>query len=549
MLNDPLIIINTAIAGSYFTISGVMFSKFKNNHQYVTKNTLILLIVGLFLASGVGHSLNIIQSLIDENMNTGLWSTLNILADVSVALGALIYIFRGNTKNFFSETESEQKRKLTVENNKLNRFNHLLETKVIECTLEMVKINEKLQKEIEGKERLTLELTTKNLELQQSIHKLATSEQKYRDVIENIKEVIFQTDARGNWQFLNPAWTEITGFSLGESLGNNSLNYIHPDDRKLCHLGWENMCKDFTEGEKSAFRTEIRCLTKNGEYKWMDVNGQLIFSEDNHCLIGMYGTINDIDQHKKVEEEMRHALEKEKELNELKTKFVSMASHEFRTPLTTILASSELLKYYGEKLTDRKKVEHFHRIESSVRNMTELLNYVLVIGKAEAGKLQFNPEPINLEEFCLNLVEEMQMGAGEKNQINFHFQDERVPHERESIHMDEKLLRHIFCNLLSNALKYSPDNINVYFDLCLQDEQAIFLVRDEGIGIPPEEQDKLFETFHRAKNVGNIPGTGLGLNVVKKCVELHEGALMVASDIGYGTTFRVTLPLNNQTTG
>ncbi|HEY9704971.1 MAG TPA: PAS domain S-box protein, partial [Allocoleopsis sp.] len=239
MLNDPLIIINTAIAGSYFTISGVMFSKLKNNQYYVTKNTLILLIVGLFLASGVGHSFNIIQSLIDENMNTGFWSTLNILADVSVALGGLIYILRGNTKSLFGESESDQKRKLTVENNQLNRFNHLLESKVIECTIEMVKINEKLQEEIEVKERLTAELTTKNMQLQQSLQKLETSEQKYRDVLENIKEVIFQTDAKGNWQFLNPAWTEITGFSLEETLGHNSLKYIHPDDRKLCHLGWE----------------------------------------------------------------------------------------------------------------------------------------------------------------------------------------------------------------------------------------------------------------------------------------------------------------------
>ncbi len=246
----------------------------------------------------------------------------------------------------------------------------------------------------------------------------------------------------------------------------------------------------------------------------------------------------------KAESEVRKALQKERELNELKSRFVSMVSHEFRTPMSTILFSAGLLETYGPKWSEEKKLTHLHRIQAAVKQMTKLLEDILTLGKAEAGKLEFKPVPIELEQFCRELAEEMQITDENKHRINFLSKGAIA----DAI-MDEKLLRHILSNLLSNAIKYSPEGSTVYFELtCLgngaeeKSPVAMFRIQDEGIGIPPEDKPRLFETFHRATNVGTIPGTGLGLAIVKRAVDLHGGEIAVESEVGAGTRFTVTLP-------
>jgi signal transduction histidine kinase len=230
-------------------------------------------------------------------------------------------------------------------------------------------------------------------------------------------------------------------------------------------------------------------------------------------------------------------LDTEKELSELKSRFVSIASHEFRTPLATILSSTELIEHYSHKWSEEKKLTHIQRIQTAVRHMTQMLNDVLLIGKAEAGKLEFNPTPLALTQFCCNLVEEMQLTAN-NHTIIFHSQGQYT-----NICMDEKLLRHILSNLLSNAIKYSPKASTVHFDLVCEQEKAVFRIQDQGIGIPIADQAQLFNSFHRASNVGTISGTGLGLAIVKKSVDLHEGDITINSEVGVGTTFSVMLPL------
>jgi len=278
-------------------------------------------------------------------------------------------------------------------------------------------------------------------------------------------------------------------------------------------------------------------------------------------------------QRKQTEGKIRKALEKEKELTELKSRFITMTSHEFRTPLTTIQSSSELLEHYSHKWTEKKKLTHLHRIQTSVKHMTKLLNDVLIIGKADAGKLELNPVPLDLENFCRNLVEELQLndtdehvitftcsqGIGERKGLgagswgvgeeNFLSTSEQLLEDSSSSVpaklpcMDEKLLRQILENLLSNSIKYSPSGSTVRFTLSYFPNQAVFQIRDQGIGIPTEDQGMLFETFHRATNVGTIAGTGLGLAIVKKCVDIHQGQIAVESEVRVGTTFTVTLPI------
>jgi signal transduction histidine kinase len=165
----------------------------------------------------------------------------------------------------------------------------------------------------------------------------------------------------------------------------------------------------------------------------------------------------------------------------------------------------------------------------------------LIIGKAEAGKIEVEPGALDLSAFCRELVEDIQISAASSHVINF-----VSVGQCHCSYMDEKLLRHIFSNLLSNAVKYSPQGGTVDFQLACQNGEAIFTVLDSGIGIPPEEQPHLFDSFHRAKNVGTIPGTGLGLAIVKNCVELHGGTIAVKSELGSGTTVKVTIPLNYQ---
>jgi len=241
-----------------------------------------------------------------------------------------------------------------------------------------------------------------------------------------------------------------------------------------------------------------------------------------------------------AEVEVRKSLSKEQELNQLKSYFVSMVSHEFRNPLTTILGFTELIRDFGQQLSEEKKQGYIRQIEEAARRMTALLNDVLSIGQAEAGKLEFNPKPLDVEEFCTDLVEEIKLGNSVQPIIAF-----SGPSQLTKACLDKNLLRQILTNLLSNAIKYSPEGSTVIFDLVCQDEQAIFYIKDQGIGISPEDQQRLFESFHRGGNVGKISGTGLGLTIAKKAVDLHGGKIAVKSEVGVGTTFSVAIPLNN----
>lgn len=232
---------------------------------------------------------------------------------------------------------------------------------------------------------------------------------------------------------------------------------------------------------------------------------------------------------------------KAEEISELRARYMSIASHEFRTPLTGIIMSVGLLERYSEKWSEEKKKQHLQRIENAAKNMNVLLEDVLTLGRTESGKLSFQPERINLVNFCNLLLEELQLGELTQQRIVF-----TNSGEFKDGYMDRKLLRHILTNLLSNAIKYSPQGSLVDFNLNFEENWAVFQIRDRGIGIPPTDLQKLFESFHRAANVGEIPGTGLGLSIVKNCVDLHQGQIYAESEVGQGTIFTVKLPLGSE---
>ncbi len=238
-------------------------------------------------------------------------------------------------------------------------------------------------------------------------------------------------------------------------------------------------------------------------------------------------------------EERTAELVKAQELNQFKSEFVSMFSHDIRNPLNTILLAAGLLQNNDDKLPKEKKLTHYQLIRSAIKNVSQLLDEVSLLGRVDSGKLQRDFTLLDLKDFCCQLLEEAQLVTAEKH-IKLVF---TTSEQLGEALCDENLLRHILGNLLSNAIKYSYPNSNVYFELLFQNQTVIFRIQDEGIGIPQEDQKQLFEPFHRASNVGTIPGTGLGLAIVKKCLETHGGEITVNSEVGVGTTFTVTLPL------
>ena len=247
-------------------------------------------------------------------------------------------------------------------------------------------------------------------------------------------------------------------------------------------------------------------------------------------------TVNQTLEHRV--EERTAELEKAQELYQFKSEFVSMLSHDIRNPLNTILLAAGLLQNNDEKLSQERKLCHLKMIHNAIKNMAQLLDEVSFIGKADSGKLQTQLIPLDLEYFCSEILEDFHLTALEKQvTIEFHC----VGDFSESL-WDENLLRHILENVINNAIKYSPVNNKVKFELIKQEKTATFKIQDWGIGISKEDQIQLFEPFHRGENVHNIAGTGMGLAIVKKCVDAYGGEIFVDSEIGVGTTFTVILP-------
>lgn len=246
----------------------------------------------------------------------------------------------------------------------------------------------------------------------------------------------------------------------------------------------------------------------------------------------------EIIKQKEADEKVRAALEKEKELSEMKSKFISVASHEFRTPLTTVLSSTELLERYGRNWDNEKYIKQTNRIKKSIQYLTYLMDDVLLISRADTGKITFNPKKIDLDKFCFNLLEDVKVLVTNDHVLEYVY-DVSI----KTLYMDEKLLKHILTNLLSNAIKYSVNGGKVGFFISSGFNEIEFKISDEGIGIPDEDQPNLFESFNRGKNVGDIHGTGLGMSIVKRSIDLHGGSISFKSKVGVGTTFIVKIPL------
>ncbi|MCC7450898.1 MAG: PAS domain S-box protein [Anaerolineae bacterium] len=369
--------------------------------------------------------------------------------------------------------------------------------------------------------------------LKQAQVALQESEARFRSYFELPLVGMAVTSPEKDWLQVNDKLCEMLGYSREELTQKSWVELTHPDDAMFDLEQFDQVLA----GQFDGYSLDKRYFRKDGQLIYASVTTRAV--RDTHKQIGYFVTlVQDITARKHLEDELRYALDKEKELNELKTRFVSLVSHEFRTPLSAIQLASELLQRYHHKMTDDQRIARMAGIQTEVRHMVRLLNDVLTISRIERGKLVFNPAPLDVITFCQDLVETTQ-AVTDTHRFVFTAAGSCPIHNA-----DSELLQHILTNLINNAVKYSPAGKTVYLDVDCQAAQVVFKVRDEGIGIPITDQPHIFESFYRAGNIGQIGGTGLGLAIVQQMVERHGGKVTFESNVGSGTTFTITIPTN-----
>jgi len=338
----------------------------------------------------------------------------------------------------------------------------------------------------------------------------------------------------GRYILANEAFLKWSGYRLDEVLGHNSAElslWADPSERAPF---WQELRRTGSIRER-----ETRIRGRHGRIYTALLSADLIqISGKPHLLtVGL-----DITQRKQAEAELLKTLSREKELGLLRSKFVSMVSHEFRTPLGIIQSSAEILDDYLDRLDAGERKEHLQSIQKNTRRMAALMEEVLLIGSFDAGKMEFKPASLDLVQFAGRLVDEVLSATDRRCPILLTIND--LPC---AAHADERLLRHIFTNLLTNAVKYSEPGETVHFEIACDGADVVCVIRDLGIGIPDADREWLFSAFHRGQNVGERPGTGLGLVIVKRCADAHDGRIHVDSQLGVGTTMTVRLPVFGRT--
>ena len=487
------------------------------------------------------------------------------------------------------------------------------------------------------------------------IKKVSAQEEKYQYVVENIHDVIFQTDVVGNWTFLNKAWTDIFQYTVDESLNTPFYSYLHPDDvrknellfeplinrkKKFCRhviryitkagkvrwikvfatllineddeiIGTTGTLRDITDEKVNAHFNELllnnvrdlicihnqdgtylfvspsiedltgfkpyeligknpydffhpddlelvkdrhqeilstqddctyisyRFLKKNGDYVWVESNSKIFFDEyeiENRIITSTH----EIQERKLAEESMMKALQKEKELNELKSRFVAMTTHEFKTPLSTISSSADIIEMYAERSLNADTeniIKQVKNINVEVLRMTNMMDASLFLGKIEANKTEVNKEEIDLVSLVQYIIDRQVRHQKDKRKLYFELRG-----TVKKVFADAQHLEHILDNLISNAFKYSPNKPSPALILTFNENNFTIDIIDYGLGIPQNQHKKVYSSFFRGDNVRNIKGTGLGLLIVHNLVKMNGGKITFESEENQGTTFTLEFP-------
>lgn len=404
---------------------------------------------------------------------------------------------------------------------------------------------------------------------------LLNEKEKFEALFQHASLGILIVNEQGEIVLVNNFLLKQFGYAAAEELTGKKMEVLIPSKYHQRHVGYRTKYIEHPNNRPMGLGMDLFAVKKSGEEFPVEVSLSTYKTGEAGFVIAF---VNDITKRKEIEksvlvqqkeieglneeleqkvvlrtseleqtmtaleeskEELAQALSKEKELGDLKSRFVSMASHEFRTPLSTILSSASLLAKYIQGDEQDKRDKHIQRIKSSVNNLTDILNEFLSIGKIEDGKVITHYTNFNVEELVNNICNELQQGIAKKNQqIIYRHQGET------HVNLDITLLRNIFINLLSNAIKFSEDDGKIEVSSSVSASAVIFAVRDYGMGISQDDKEHLFERFFRGKNATNIQGTGLGLHIVGKYVELMDGEIQFESELEKGTSFIITFKNN-----
>ncbi|ELR96522.1 PAS domain-containing sensor histidine kinase [Gloeocapsa sp. PCC 73106] len=384
---------------------------------------------------------------------------------------------------------------------------------------------------------------------------LETLRRQHELILNSVGEGVYGLDLDGRVTFVNPAAANMIGWAIPDLLGQPMHAVLHhskpngsPYPAHECPI-----YEAFRDGRIHRSNTEVFWRKDGSNFPVEFISSPM--QDQQGKVVGTVVAFQDITQRKWAEtllqrtnEELelkvrdrtaalQQSNEELQELSELKSRFVAMVCHEFRNPLNNILLSASSLDRYDSQMSPDQRRDYLKGVKIDVERMTRMIDDILAIGKIEAHKLMIQPAPLELVQFCHSLVAEMQLLANQQSLTV------TSRHRQLIAELDEKLLRSILTNILSNSIRYSRNQSPIHLRLSKRNSQAIFQISDRGIGIPPEDLPHLFDLFHRGKNVSNISGTGLGLNIVKRFVDLHNGQIRVESKLNIGTTFTITLPL------
>jgi PAS domain S-box-containing protein len=386
-----------------------------------------------------------------------------------------------------------------------------------------------------------------------------------RAIIDNAIDGIITIDARGNIESINPAACKLFQYSPEEVIGKNVSVLMPPPDKqqhdeylnryqRTGHAHIIGIGREVTGLRKDGIRFPFRLGVSEVKYSGRQIYAGFIHDlsrekEAEHQLKEYAAHLEELVtertqslQHmlealSQAKEEVSLSLEKEKELGQLKSRFVSMASHEFRTPLSAVQLSASLIDKYAQPFDNPNIIKHVARIKHAVGNLTSILNDFLSLEKLEAGRVEPSFSRFDLVKLAEEITEEMQMLA--KQNQNIIYQHTGISH---IANLDASLLKNCIINLIANAIKYSGENTFIEFNTEINEAGCHIIIKDNGIGIPEADQKHLFEAFFRAHNTGNIPGTGLGLNIVARYASLMNGTIDFKSNVNHGTLFTISFP-------